>query len=129
MLDDRFDEILKEVSAGVNLHTATMMSGLSLASVYTVMERGKLESDRLQNNPKLKPKKTEEVHLDFWIKLNKANSIADAVIERSLHRAAVDGDVKAQQWYLQNRMPHLYGKSEAEKKPLNKHTALGVLND
>lgn len=121
-LAKQIEQLIATVRKGVNLATAIHASALSTTEVYGWMQRGRLEEERLQNNPRAKAKKSEEACVGIWKELRAAKAESIAAMELAIVRAANEGEWKASAWWLERNYPELYGKSAQERKPLTQGT-------
>lgn len=113
----KIDTVVNAVKLGTNLLSACHYAGLSAPTVYSWMERGRIEEDRLDANPKARPKASEVGCLQIWQDIRMANAEATLAMENAVFAAAKEGEWKAASWYLERRMPEIYGKSANERQP------------
>lgn len=108
---DKVSQLLTALRSGGDLDTACHFAGLSNAQVYRWLERGKVESERIEAGNL--PIETENEFLVFWDELKKAR--ADAIIRNVAHvqKAAQAGTWKAAAWWLERSVPDVYGTRSA----------------
>lgn len=118
MIDEqKLNGLVELVEQGINLETACSQLRISSRTIYSFIERGKIEEARLADNPRLKPKKSEEGCLELWLDLRQADAFFVGTMERLMFQAAKDGEYKATIWVLENRAPRSYGKKAAMPQP------------
>jgi len=111
MNSQQIDDMLAKVRSGISLNASARLVGLSVPLVYSYLERGSIEAERLAYNPKLKPRKSEEGCLQLWLDYSEADAEFQAKLELSVIRAGLDGEYKASLKMLEARYPNQYGQA------------------
>lgn len=75
---ERQNKIAEYISAGNDQTTAAVANGVSKATFFGWMARGRAERDRLAANPKLKLKASETPYLEFVDAIEQALATAEA---------------------------------------------------
>lgn len=112
MINDDFFDALK---SGADLETACYAFGVPIQNLYLLMERGMHEDNRLGQNPRLKPKKSEEPALNVWRKISQAQAQAKLRVQTALHRE-IQQDWRGALGWLERRDFNNFGKVEERVK-------------
>lgn len=106
------DALTGAVKSGADLDTACHFAGISVPVCYRVLERGKLEAERLEAGEA--PDTSEASSLAFWEALRRAR--AEAVVRNvaQIQKAAQDGQWQAAAWWLERTVPETYGKQRPQ---------------
>lgn len=118
MIDqDKIQQLLTALRSGVDLDTACHFAALSNAQVYRWLERGKVESERIEAGSTARESEAE--FLQFWDELKKAR--ADAIVRNvsTIQKAAQD-TWKAAAWWLERTVPDVYGTRQARQPAVEK---------
>jgi transposase len=108
---ERAKRIADLILAGNNAETAAMACGVSRASYYAWMARGRAERDRLDADPKSKPKLSEAIYLEFLDTIEKAKAEAEARLVVLIQKAAQTPRTwQAAAWLLERRDPKNWGR-------------------
>ncbi len=125
---ERTRKIVELISAGNNQETAAAAAGVSAATLYNWLQRGRLEQERLDANPKLKPRKTEAPFLEFMEDVKRARAEADARLVLLISKAAQDPKTwQAAAWLLERRDPARWGRTSRENAQAEKEGAKGAV--
>lgn len=73
------------------ISAAAAMAGISTASFYVWMKRGRRELDRLEHDPMARPRKAEAMYVRFWLAVDEAMARAEARNIQVLDLAAQGG--------------------------------------
>lgn len=108
------EKLVLAVRSGTNLETSAHYAGLSVATVYKNLERGKAEAQRIENGEKPKPDEAE--YLKLWQDLTSAR--AEAVVRNVtvIQQAAQNGNWQASAWWLERTEPNTYSKGLIERR-------------
>jgi hypothetical protein len=113
---ENITQLLAAIRGGSDLDTACHFAGLSTNQVYRWLERGKIESERIESGKK--PVVAEKDFVAFWNDLKKAR--ADAIVRNvSVIQKAGQENWKAAAWWLERTMPEKYGKRSINKPAVN----------
>lgn len=82
------ERIIGALCLGADMHLAAATLGISRQALYKYLEKHPLFREEVED----------------------ARSIADDRVERALYKRAVDGDVRAQVFWLSNRRPNRWRK-------------------
>lgn len=101
--------IVQSLTYGSFLSHAAELVGVHRLTVNHWRKRGEAEYNRLQENQDAEPNEEEAKYLDFYNAVMRARSKAvdDALIV--IKTAAVNGDAKSAQWFLERSHPHEWG--------------------
>jgi len=91
---------------------AALANGISTATFYAWLERGKKERERLEALPNATPKPDETIFVDFLEAIEKAK--AEAVLRNVsiIQKAASVGSWQASAWWLERTQHQLYGRKQ-----------------
>jgi hypothetical protein len=119
-------QLLAAIRGGSDLDTACHFATLPVPLVYRWLERGKIESTRVEMGGDVTPSEAEFV--DFWVDLKKAR--ADAITRNvsTIQKAAQSGTWKAAAWWLERTMPDVYGK-QATSPAIDSSAAKEITQD
>lgn len=108
-------QFLKAIENGLDIETASYLCGMSPASVFRLLERGKIEQERLNAGTRAKPRKSEEGALELWVEVakNRAKSIARHL--NNINMAAAD-DWKASKYVLEHVHPNVFGAQGSNRE-------------
>jgi hypothetical protein len=116
MDESKLTELERVIRSGSDLETACHYAELSIAVVYTLLEQGKVETERRLNTGAID--KSLDAAVSLWELLKKAR--ADAIVRNVtiVQKAAQNGNWNAAKWWLENHLPEVYGrKDKDDKKP------------
>ena len=108
---EKMEKIAQLISAGNFAETAAQASGISKATYYNWLARGKAEKDRLEKEDKSNPKASEKPYVEFLDTIEKAKAEAEARMILVISKAASDPKSwTAAAWWLERVFPQKYGK-------------------
>lgn len=108
---ERANQIAALIVAGNDQETAALASGVSKSAHYNWLARGRAERDRLDSNPKLKPKASEMPFLEYVEAIEKARAEAEARLVLRIAKAAEEPKTwQAAAWLLERRDPKRWGR-------------------
>jgi transposase len=114
--------IIELIRAGNYIETASACVGINKSTLYDWLKRGSREADRLEANPKAKPRKEEEIYLQFSNAVEIAMAEAEARDVMIIANAS-KSDWKASAWRLERKYPNKWGRHEhIEAKVESEHT-------
>lgn len=98
------------IKAGCSYPTAALAIGVSKHAIYTWINRGIAERNRVQAG--LEPITTEVEYLDFvdFLDRKREEFVASQVL--AISKAGQSGDWRASAWLLEKARPNEYGKTE-----------------
>ena len=101
---EKIDQISKLISVGNDIEVAAQAGGISKSTHYSWIARGKAEKQRLSDSPKAKPKKSEELFMEYLDATEKALNDAEARLVLLIAKAAeTKKDWRAAAWLLTHR--------------------------
>lgn len=111
------EEIVKVVKSGNYIETACAFVGINKSTLYDWMKRGAREIERLDNNAKAKPKKSEVPYVEF------SNAIKSAMAQSEIRDVAIIGKAAATNWQaaawrLERKHPSRWGRKDNLKAEL-----------
>lgn len=123
---EKVTQLLAATRGGSDLDTACHFATLSITLVYRWLERGKIESMRVEMG--VDPNPLEAEFVEFWNELKKAR--ADAITRNVsvIQKAAQSGTWKAAAWWLERTMPDVYGK-QATSPAIDSSAAKEITQD
>lgn len=125
---ERSQRIAELVSAGNNVDTAAAAAGISEATFYDWMARGRAERERLAAGKRSKPKASEEIYLQFLEAIEKARAEAEARLVLLIHKAAQEPRTwQAAAWLLERRTPEKWGRPWRPKEDNSAEVAGAIL--
>ena len=125
---ERSQRIAELVAAGNNVDTAAAAAGISEATFYGWMARGRAERDRLASSKRAKPKATEEMYLQFLEAVEKARAEAEARLVLLISKAAQEPRTwQAAAWLLERRTPEKWGRPWRPKEDNSADVAGAIL--
>lgn len=107
---EKQEEIIKYLRAGNYVETAAAYAGLSKASVYNWLRRGRREIERVEDDPKRKIRKEEQPYVDFLYAVEKAQAGAEMTSIALINRAS-EVQWQAAAWRLERKHPGRWGRS------------------
>jgi hypothetical protein len=110
--ESKIDALLSAVRGGSDLDTACHFAGLSNASVYRWLERGKAEQMRIEAG--MQPIDSETDFLELWEELKRARAAAIMRNLTHVQKAAAE-TWKAAAWWLERTVPEVYGSNKPAK--------------
>lgn len=108
LTDEIQQKILQALAAGNYQDTAAAYAGISTSTFYNWLERGKTERIRVAAGEK--PKKTEEIFVEFVDAIESARAQAEVRSVALIQKAANDGTWQAAAWYLERSHPQRWGR-------------------
>ena len=105
------DEFARVVKAGNYIETAAAYVGISKNTVYDWLRRGAREKERLEKNPRAKPKKSEAPFVEFSDAVEKALAAAEIRDVMIIGKAA-ETQWQAAAWRLERKFPERWGRKE-----------------
>lgn len=109
--EERAGKIIRAIRAGNYIETAAALAGINKSTLYAWLKRGAAEMDRLQNDPKAKPKKSELPFLDFSNAVDIALAEAENRDVEAINAAVMD-DWRAAAWRLERKFPDRWGRKD-----------------
>ena len=109
--EERAAKIIRAVRAGNYIETAAALAGINKSTLYAWMKRGAAEMDRLESDPKAKPRKSELPFLDFSNAINIALAEAENRDIEAIN-AAIHDDWRAAAWRLERKFPDRWGRKD-----------------
>lgn len=107
---EKQEEIVKYLRAGNYVETAAAYAGLSKASVYNWMRRGRREIERVEDDPRRKIREEEQPYVDFLYAVEKAQARAEMTSIALINRAS-ETQWQAAAWRLERKHPGRWGRS------------------
>lgn len=104
-------KFVKALRDGNYIETAAAMAGISTKTVYNWMRRGSREENRLEENPRARPKKEEAPFLDFLQAVTRAQAEAEAAAVQAIIQAEAE-DWRAAAWRLERKFPDRWGRKD-----------------
>lgn len=101
-------EFIEAVEAGIDIETASHLVGIAPLAMFRLLERGKLEQERLVTSPNAKPKPANAGALELWIAIASARAKAIKMHVDVINMAGKDGDWKASKYALEVLHPQTY---------------------
>jgi hypothetical protein len=109
--EEKMLQIAQLISAGNFAEVAAQASGISKATYYNWIVRGKTERDRMEVENKANPKASERPYVEFMDAIEKARAEAEARMILVIGKAANDTKSwQAAAWWLERVFPQKYGK-------------------
>lgn len=107
------DRIVMLLRSGNYFETACTFAGVSKATAYNWMRRGRAEAERVEGNSRAKIKKSEEVYVNFLYAVEEAIAFAEI---NDLHRLDKHAEVNPNvlMWRLERRHPSRWGRQKIE---------------
>lgn len=105
------DEFARVIKAGNYIETAAAYVGISKNTVYDWLRRGAREKERLEKNPRAKPKKSEAPFVEFSDAVEKALAAAE-IRDVMLIGKAAETQWQAAAWRLERKFPDRWGRKE-----------------
>ena len=105
------DLIVDAIKLGNYQEHAANAAGITAATFYNWIDRGKRERERL-SNPDEKPNPKEAVFLEFFEAVEKAKALAIAQNVAVIQRAAATGTWQAAAWWLERTAQKVYGRKQ-----------------
>lgn len=105
------DLIVDAIKLGNYQEHAANAAGITAATFYNWIDRGKRERERL-TNPDEKPNPKETVFLEFFEAVEKAKALAIAQNVAVIQRAAATGTWQAAAWWLERTAQKVYGRKQ-----------------
>jgi len=119
MNEEQREKLLQAIRAGTDLDTSCHYAGLSIASIYRDLERGKAAAEVEQSGHSVD--EGDEPYLQFWKELTSAR--ADSIVRNvaSVQQAARNGSWQAAAWWLERAVPESYSKTSTDRprKPID----------
>lgn len=119
MNEEQREKLLQAIRTGTDLDTSCHFAGLSVASVYRDLERGKAAAEVDQSGHKVDD--SDVPYWELWKDLTLAR--ADSIVRNvaSVQQAARNGSWQAAAWWLERAVPESYSKtsSERSRKPID----------
>lgn len=116
--DEAITNVAMTLARGSYLETAAAFAGVSRQTLYNWVSRGRKESERLEENPGADIEPSEELYLDLFDTVTRAQAEASA---RDLaiisYHADVLGDWRASAWRLERRQSALWANSAKNSAP------------
>jgi len=114
MSEEQTEKLLLAVRSGTDLETSCHYAGLSVPEVYRLLERGKVEAERIGAGQK--PKASERAAMALWDDLKTAR--AEAIVRNvaAIQQAASNGTWQAAAWWLERAVSEKYGKSANDRR-------------
>ena len=109
--EERADKIIRAIRAGNYIETAAALAGVHKSTLYAWLKRGSAEADRLDADPKAKPKKTELPFLNFSDAVDIALAEAENMDVQAITAAAAE-DWRAAAWRLERKFPDRWGRKD-----------------
>ena len=106
---EKQEEIVKYLRAGNYVETAAAYAGLSKASVYNWMRRGRREIERVEDDPRRKIREEEQPYVDFLYAVEKAQARAEITSVALINRAS-ETQWQAAAWRLERKHPDRWGR-------------------
>jgi hypothetical protein len=105
---DSKQEFLDAITLGMDIESACHLAGLAPSATYRLLERGKVEQERLARASKaLKPKATEAGALELWQAVTKARAVSQRAYIKAIQSASAE-DWKAAKFMLEHINPNVF---------------------
>lgn len=111
----QIEELIGAIQAGVDLETACHYAGMTISSVYALLERGKIEEEKIEATGRSRKKEAEALRV--WQGLRKARAEAIARNVGLIQKAAANGEWKAAAWWLERSHPTQYAPPDKRTTP------------
>lgn len=105
------DEFSRVIKAGNYIETAAAYVGISKNTVYDWLRRGAREKERLEKNPRAKPKKSEALFVEFSDAVEKALAAAE-VRDVAIIGKAAETQWQAAAWRLERKFRDRWGRND-----------------
>lgn len=112
LTQERVETILEALKTGCYIETACLYAGISVATMYNWLERGKRERERLQVLEDETVTETEVIYLEFLEAVEKARASAELRAVAQIQTAAATGQWQASAWYLERSYPQKWGRKD-----------------
>jgi transposase len=106
------DQIVELIRLGNYAQDAAGACGISEATYYNWLDRGKVEAERLKLSENSKPKAEEKPFLEFLEAVEKARREATARNVAVIQKAAIGGTWQAAAWWLERTRQNTFGRKE-----------------
>lgn len=106
------DEICEALRAGNYLETAARRCGLAKSTLHLWLHRGRLEIDRLSENPRARMRKREAPYVEFSEAVKKAEADAETMAIAVIMLAGKT-QWQAMAWYLERKHFDRWGRKQA----------------
>jgi hypothetical protein len=101
---EKVEQVSKLITAGNDIEVAAHAAGISKSTHYAWILRGKAEKERLSGSRNAKPKKSEELFVEYMDATEKALNEAEARLVLLIAKAAeTKKDWRAAAWLLTHR--------------------------
>ena len=100
--------IINALGSGNWLETAAHYAGISTATLYNWLDRGRLERDKIEDSAD--PDPNENVYVEFLEAVEKSRSQAQVRAVGLIQKAAIDGTWQAAAWFLERSDPQRWGR-------------------
>jgi transposase len=108
---DVHDLIVDAIKLGNYQEHAANAAGITAATFYNWIDRGKRERERLSSSDE-KPNPKETIFLEFFEAVEKAKALAIAQNVAVIQRAAATGTWQAAAWWLERTAQKVYGRKQ-----------------
>ena len=109
--EERAEKIIRAIRAGNYIETAAALAGINKSTLYAWLKRGAAEMERLESDPKAKPKKSELPFLDFSNAVDMALAEAENRDIEAIN-AATKEDWRAAAGRLERKFPDRWGRKD-----------------
>jgi len=106
--DPKVKLLLQALSAGNYVEVSCAYAGISVATVYQWLEKGRQEKQRIENGGKPDPNKATYVELLEAIETARAKAVVANVA--IIQQAARNGTWQAAAWWLERTNPQQFGR-------------------
>ena len=108
LTSDVQEKIVQALGAGNYQEAAASFAGISKATFFAWLDRGRIERTRLEEGEK--PRKAESIYLDFVDAVENARAQAQVRHVANITKAGADGTWQASAWWLERSYPQQWGR-------------------
>lgn len=101
------EKIVSALNAGNYQDTAARYAGITRATFYNWLERGRIERERIESGEK--PSKSEAIYVEFIEAIEQARANAEVRAVALIQKAATEGNWRAAQFFLERSHPQRWG--------------------
>lgn len=105
------EKVIEAVGTGNYLEVAARYAGISSATLFAWMDRGRKEVERREKDEN--PDEKEGIYVEFLEAVEKARAVSETSAVALIRRAAVNGSWQAAAWYLERTNHERWGRKQA----------------
>lgn len=106
------ERILDALKTGCYLEDAAAYVGIGYSTIFSWLDRGTKERNRLHAFPDSEPDTNETPYLEFLEAVETARAAAHLRAVAQIQKAAADGTWQAAAWYLERSAPKKWGRKD-----------------